>query len=70
MFLLSFIPIRSRLGITHGFDLFSDYIMAPQLAKPAPSFAGTAVINGQFKNIKLEDYKGKYLVLFFYPLDL
>lgn len=44
--------------------------MAPQLAKPAPFFSGTAVVNGQFKNIKLEDYQGKYLVLFFYPLDL
>lgn len=43
--------------------------MAPQLAKPAPNFTGTAVINGQFKNIKLDDFKGKYLVLFFYPLD-
>jgi alkyl hydroperoxide reductase subunit AhpC len=28
------------------------------------------VVNGQFKDIKLDDYKGKYLVLFFYPLDL
>ncbi|KAK7582595.1 hypothetical protein V9T40_014040 [Parthenolecanium corni] len=43
--------------------------MAPQLTKPAPPFAGTAVINGQFKDIKLDDFKGKYLVLFFYPLD-
>jgi peroxiredoxin (alkyl hydroperoxide reductase subunit C) len=40
-----------------------------QLQKPAPGFKGTAVINGQFKEIKLEDYAGKYLVLFFYPLD-
>lgn len=38
--------------------------------QPAPNFKGTAVVDGQFKNIKLEDYKGKYLVLFFYPLDL
>nr|AOP12454.1 peroxiredoxin-lke protein [Sterechinus neumayeri] len=36
---------------------------------PAPNFEGMAVINGQFKDIKLSDYKGKYLVLFFYPLD-
>lgn len=43
--------------------------MAPQLAKPAPNFTGTAVINGTFKNIQLSDFKGKYLVLFFYPLD-
>lgn len=44
--------------------------MAPNLAKPAPQFSGTAVVNGQFKDIKLDDFKGKYLVLFFYPLDL
>ena len=35
----------------------------------APDFKGTAVIKGQFKEISLDDYKGKYLVLFFYPLD-
>ncbi|XKL66026.1 hypothetical protein PGB90_009446 [Kerria lacca] len=43
--------------------------MAPQLTKPAPPFSGIAVVNGQFKDIKLDDFKGKYLVLFFYPLD-
>jgi len=37
--------------------------------KPAPNFQGTAVVNNDFKEIKLADYKGKYLVLFFYPLD-
>lgn len=42
----------------------------PQVQKPAPDFKGTAVINEQFKEIKLSDYKGKYLVLVFYPLDL
>ncbi|XP_022086622.1 peroxiredoxin-2-like isoform X2 [Acanthaster planci] len=35
----------------------------------APSFVGTAVVNGDFKTVRLEDYRGKYLVLFFYPLD-
>jgi len=43
--------------------------MTPQIQKPAPDFNGIAVVNGQFKEIKLADYKGKYLVLFFYPLD-
>lgn len=43
--------------------------MAPQLQRQAPNFAGTAVVNGEFKEIKLADYKGKYVVLFFYPLD-
>ena len=43
--------------------------MAAQVQKPAPNFAGTAVIDNDFKEIKLSDYSGKYLVLFFYPLD-
>lgn len=41
----------------------------PELQKPAPAFSGTAVVGTQFKEIKLSDYKDKYLVLFFYPLD-
>ena len=40
-----------------------------QIQGPAPSFSGIAIINSQFKEIRLEDYKGKYLVLIFYPLD-
>jgi len=36
---------------------------------PSPKFSADAVVNGEFKTISLEDYKGKYLVIFFYPLD-
>ncbi|XP_066140345.1 peroxiredoxin-1 [Euwallacea fornicatus] len=43
--------------------------MSPSLQKPAPDFKGTAVVDGQFKEISLKDYKGQYVVLFFYPLD-
>ena len=44
--------------------------MAPlQPGQAAPNFSGEAVVNGSFKKIQLSDYKGKYLVLFFYPLD-
>ncbi|XP_044945344.1 peroxiredoxin-4 isoform X3 [Mustela lutreola] len=39
------------------------------VSKPAPYWEGTAVINGEFKELKLTDYRGKYLVFFFYPLD-
>lgn len=45
-------------------------VKMPALNKPAPQFAGTAVVNGEFKEISLDQYKGKYVVLFFYPLDL
>lgn len=43
--------------------------MAQLVQKPAPNFEATAVVNGDFKTIRLSDYKGKYLVLLFYPLD-
>ncbi|KAM7172838.1 LOW QUALITY PROTEIN: peroxiredoxin-2-like [Macrochelys suwanniensis] len=39
------------------------------IGKPAPGFHATAAVDGAFKEIKLSDYKGKYVVLFFYPLD-
>ncbi len=39
------------------------------VGRKAPDFKGTAVIGKEMKEIKLADYKGKYLVLFFYPLD-
>lgn len=42
----------------------------PRVQHPAPNFKGTAVVNGEFKDIQLSDFNGKYLVLFFYPLDL
>lgn len=43
--------------------------MAAIVTKPAPNFEADAVLNGEFKKVKLADYKGKYVVLFFYPLD-
>jgi len=43
--------------------------MAAFVTKPAPEFSADAYHNGEFKKISLEDYKGKKVVLFFYPLD-
>ena len=40
------------------------------LTQSAPDFQGPAVVEGEFKNIKISDYHGKYLVFFFYPADL
>uniref|UniRef100_A0A3B3CQK2 thioredoxin-dependent peroxiredoxin n=1 Tax=Oryzias melastigma TaxID=30732 RepID=A0A3B3CQK2_ORYME len=45
------------------------HLSKAKISKPAPHWEGTAVINGEFKELKLSDYKGKYLVFFFYPLD-
>ncbi|XP_062982548.1 peroxiredoxin-4 isoform X2 [Elgaria multicarinata webbii] len=45
------------------------HLSKAKISKPAPDWEGTAVINGEFKELKLSDYEGKYLVFFFYPLD-
>ena len=39
------------------------------VTKEAPDFTADAVVNEDFKTVKLSDYRGKYVVLFFYPLD-
>lgn len=64
------LPIKPTTGLfqnivcrTHHCNPF------PAISKPAPEFKGQAVVNGHFKEIQLSDYKGKYVVLFFYPLD-
>jgi len=41
----------------------------PLPGQPAPQFEAEALVGQSFKKISLEDYKGKWLVLFFYPLD-
>ncbi len=45
--------------------------MSPPLqpGQEAPAFKAKAVHNGQFVDVSLADYRGKYVVLFFYPLD-
>lgn len=41
-----------------------------QICKPAPQFKTTALLaNGTFGDVELSQYKGKWVVLFFYPLD-
>ncbi len=43
---------------------------ALQVGKKAPDFSCQALMgDGSFKEVKLADYKGKWVVLFFYPLD-
>lgn len=40
-----------------------------RVGQPAPDFEAVAVYDQEFKTVKLSDYRGKYVVLFFYPLD-
>ena len=44
--------------------------MSVLVTKQAPDFCAQAVMpDGSFKTVSLKDYRGKYVVLFFYPLD-
>jgi hypothetical protein len=43
--------------------------MIAKVGKPAPDFEASAFIDGGFKNIKLSDYKGHWVVICFYPGD-
>lgn len=40
-----------------------------QVGRPAPKFNLEALVGEKFERVSLDDYKGKWLVLFFYPLD-
>jgi peroxiredoxin (alkyl hydroperoxide reductase subunit C) len=40
-----------------------------QLGHPAPEFEAMAYADGDFKTIKLTNYLGKWVILFFYPAD-
>jgi len=40
-----------------------------RICRQAPDFKATALFGKDFKDITLSQYKGKYVVLFFYPLD-
>ncbi|MDA0661148.1 MAG: peroxiredoxin [Planctomycetota bacterium] len=44
--------------------------MSVRVQKEAPNFTANSVMpDGSFKPVSLNSYRGKYVVLFFYPLD-
>lgn len=40
-----------------------------RVGKPAPLFTAPAYHDGKFVNVNLEDYKGKWVLVCFYPGD-
>ena len=41
----------------------------PLVQNPAPDFTAEAVVAGDFQSITLSKLRGKWVYLFFYPLD-
>lgn len=61
--------LESSFCLQRGGDFFFVKMSQLNLTKPAPEFSASAVVDGEFKEVKLSQYRGKYVVLFFYPLD-
>ena len=60
-----------KLGVNCEHDWVECCDVRPRavVGEPAPHFEAAAYQQKDFKNIKLSDYKGKWVCLFFYPLD-
>ncbi|EGF81723.1 hypothetical protein BATDEDRAFT_86762 [Batrachochytrium dendrobatidis JAM81] len=66
-------PIRSGISCAATHAVFSSSSKSnhtfARVQKPAPAWSATAVVGKEFKKLSSEDFLGKWLVLFFYPLD-
>lgn len=63
-------PISSTKTQTKTQELVKEVSMEKaRVGKPAPDFELTAFVGNGFKNIRLSDYKGKWIVVCFYPGD-
>lgn len=68
-------PSRGPIGATptgqttSGTPKKEEIKMTARVGKTAPDFELNAFFEGGFKNIKLSDYKGQWVVLCFYPGD-
>ena len=40
-----------------------------KVGKPAPDFTAPAFYQGKFSNVRLSEFKGKWVLLCFYPGD-
>lgn len=43
--------------------------MSVQVQQKAPDFTAKAVVGKEMKDVTLSNFQGKYVCLFFYPLD-
>ena len=62
--------IPKAAGETHPAKEVATMVPLARVGKEAPDFEATAYIPGEgFKLVKLSDYRGKWVVLCFYPGD-
>ena len=60
---------RTETPVSALSDQQKEVFMTAKVGKPAPDFEANAFVHGGFKNITLSEFKGKWVVLCFYPGD-
>jgi hypothetical protein len=54
----------------HGQKILEEEIaMEVRIGKPGPDFEANAYARGEIKKLKLSDYRGQWVLLYFYPGD-
>jgi len=62
-------PLMTAAAASKRTFSWTPALSVAKVQQPAPTFKAKAVVDGDFKDVSLVDYLGKYVVLFFYPLD-
>lgn len=66
-------PVENAPTEEHAETVVKNVIMEEQkmikVGKPAPNFNAQAFYQGKFVNVSLEEFKGKWVYLCFYPGD-
>lgn len=63
-------PKLEKMEQPTAYQFQEEATMLARVGREAPDFEATAFIADEgFKNVKLSDYKGKWIILCFYPGD-
>lgn len=62
-------PQAAQAAATMPQPAQEEHAMPARTGHEAPDFEATAYFKGEFMNVKLSDYKGKWILLCFYPGD-
>lgn len=65
----SFFSLLTLIAVMATQTVGSASAQTAEIGFPAPTFSLDAVVNTEFKKISLNDFRGKWVVLFFYPGD-
>ena len=59
----------AELMVQHHKGMIRTETEQAKVGEPAPPFTLEAVVGKEFKKVSLADYRGKWVILFFYPAD-